>query len=151
MSVAGELDLNAADRGVGQVVGHDDGAAAQIGERRAEHPAIADRHQILDARLVRLFKQSDGVGPIARRGPGGMGGARCFGAQGLALGVAFLEAGQCRLDGARLGGGSGFRVRRRPWGRCASGQTSVKEQGCSQRQGRPSAGPGQLQTLTGLP
>ncbi|MNZ28203.1 hypothetical protein D3C78_454290 [compost metagenome] len=73
-----------ADAGAGhgrQVVGHQAGRAAQEGEGAAQHAPVADRHQLLQAVLVGLLEDGDGVAALGRRLPGGMLGPWEFLAQ----------------------------------------------------------------------
>ena len=73
--VTAELDGQArAGRG-GQVGGHDQRGAAVERERRDQHPAVADRHQLGDPLVRLLLEQRDRVGAVAagshRRGCAG--------------------------------------------------------------------------------
>src|SRR5687768_18142765 len=52
MGVAAELDMNPGRRRLGQVVRHDDGRAAQEGERRGGHPAVAQRDEVRRAAKI---------------------------------------------------------------------------------------------------
>ena len=55
----------------GQVGGHDERRAPVEGERRHQHPAVADRHQLGHPGHGLLFQQRHRVGPVrARREPG---------------------------------------------------------------------------------
>ena len=70
------LDVDAARGQARQIGGHDQCGAAQEGERRDQHPAVADGHEIRDARLALLDQQSDRVGSIRRHGPVSVGAER---------------------------------------------------------------------------
>ena len=55
------------DRGVaGEIVRHDHRRAAIERERRDEHPAVADRHQLRHARLGLTLEQLDRIGAVRR-------------------------------------------------------------------------------------
>ena len=84
--VAAELRVQARPRRPAEIGGHDRGRAAIEGERRDQHPPVADRHQLRHPRLRLLLDDGDRVAPPARRLPAGVGGARDLGARGLALG-----------------------------------------------------------------
>ena len=51
----------------GQVAGHRQGGPAVEGERRGQHPAVADRHQLRHPGRGLLLQQADRVGPVRRR------------------------------------------------------------------------------------
>ncbi|MNC52159.1 hypothetical protein D3C75_1014900 [compost metagenome] len=62
-------------------MGHQRRRAAQEGEGAAQHAPVADRHQLLQAVLVGLLEDGDGVAALGRRLPGGMLGPWEFLAQ----------------------------------------------------------------------
>ena len=67
MRVAAALHLEAGARGGGQVGRHDQRRATVERERRGEHPAVADRHELGNARLCLALQQLDRVEPVRRR------------------------------------------------------------------------------------
>jgi hypothetical protein len=94
VGVAAELSDEAGARRQREVGGHDLRRAAVEGERRGEHPAEADRDELLHARRVLALEELDRVGALRRRVEGGVALARDVEAGGLAAGGA--------LGGARL-------------------------------------------------
>ena len=82
--VAAELGVQPGTRAAGQIGRHQVRSAAVEGERRDEHPAVADRHQLGHARLRLLLEQLDRVGPVRRRLPLGVRAARHLCARRLA-------------------------------------------------------------------
>ena len=71
--IAAELGVDARPRQPGEVGRHQVGGAAVEGEGRDEHPPVAQRHQLRDARRRLLLEQLDRTAPIWRRLPGSVG------------------------------------------------------------------------------
>ena len=84
VSVAAALHVQPRARRSREVVGHDLGRATVEGERRHEHPAVADRHELGDARARLVLEQSDRVGAICVRLVLGVAGSWDLGAGRLA-------------------------------------------------------------------
>ena len=76
MRVAAQLHGPAARRRRGQIGGHDERGAAEEGERRGEHPAVADRHQLRHSRGVLAAEQVDRIRTRRRGLPRGVGATR---------------------------------------------------------------------------
>ena len=76
VGIAAGLDVDAARGQARQIGRHDQCGAAQEGEWRDQHPAVADGHEIRDARLALLDQQCDRVGSIRRHGPVAVGAER---------------------------------------------------------------------------
>jgi len=72
MAVAADLDVDAAHRRAGEVGRHDAGGAAVEGERRLQHAAIAQRHQLRLARRIGGAKDADRIRSIMGRPPAGV-------------------------------------------------------------------------------
>ena len=64
VGVATELHADARIGSGGQVVGHDHGPAPIERERRQEHPAVADRHQLGHSARALLFQERDRIRTI---------------------------------------------------------------------------------------
>ena len=84
VGVAAELDLAARARRVGQVRGHLRRGPAEEGERRHQHPPVAERHELRDPGGGLLVEQLDRIGAVRRRLPFGVRGARHEGPNRLA-------------------------------------------------------------------
>ena len=82
--VAAQLGVQARPRRAGEVGGHEVRGAAVEGERRDEHPPVADRHELGHARLRLLLEQGDRVGAIRGRLPRRVSLPRHLRARGLA-------------------------------------------------------------------
>lgn len=67
MRVATELNGQARRWREGEIVRHQSSGAAIEGEGRAQHAAIPNRHQPLEAPRILLANQRDGVTPNERR------------------------------------------------------------------------------------
>jgi hypothetical protein len=95
MRIPAQLHVQAGGGGVLEVGGHDLGAAPVEGERRHQHPAVADRDQVRLPGAVLLLEQPDRVGAITGRGPAGVAGGRgavaCLPAPGPALVNAWMR------------------------------------------------------------
>ena len=63
--VAAQLDVQPGARLVREVRSHDGGGASVEGERRHEHAAVADGHELLEARLRLVLQQLDGSRRLA--------------------------------------------------------------------------------------
>src|SRR5271165_4371005 len=72
-------------RRAGEVGGHDAGGAAVERERRMQHAAITERHQMLLSRRIRSVKNAERVRTARMRAPYGMRKMRYGVAQPLAL------------------------------------------------------------------
>ena len=87
------------ERGVGGEVGrHDQRRAAVERERRGEHAAVADRHELRHARLGLPLEELDRVEPVRRRLEVGVARPRHLAPRGLAAGDALRNA-QLRQSG----------------------------------------------------
>ena len=86
MGVAAELDSKPGVRGGRQVACHDERRAAEVGERRHQHAAVADRHELGNPRRGLALEQSDRVRPLKRRAK-----ARVCGSRHLGAGIAALR------------------------------------------------------------
>ena len=91
VSVAAALHVQPRARRSREVVGHDLGRATVEGERGHEHPAVADRHELGDARARLVLEQSDRVGAICVRLVLGVAGSWDLGAGRLAPRDAFFD------------------------------------------------------------
>ena len=76
MAVAAGLHMDAGRRRLRQIGGHHAGGAAVEGERRLQHAAIAQRHQIRLPGRVGGAQDADRVRPARMRPPAGMRIAR---------------------------------------------------------------------------
>src|SRR5215469_16221742 len=72
MAVAAHLDMEAADRRAAQIGGHDAGRPAIKRERRLQHAAIAQRHQVGLPGGIGGAKNADRIRSIRTRPPGRM-------------------------------------------------------------------------------
>ncbi len=72
VGVAAELHLDPRARGPGQIGGHHVGGPAEEGERRGDHPPVADRDQLGHARRGLLLQQRDRIGAVGPRLPLGV-------------------------------------------------------------------------------
>ena len=84
VSVAAALDGQAGAGRRGEVRRHDQRRAAVEGERRDEHPPVADRNQLRHACRGLALEQLDGSGPVGRGLEQGVARARHLGPRGLA-------------------------------------------------------------------
>ncbi len=110
VGVAAELHGEAAARGARQVRRHHRRGAAVEGERRGEHPPVAERDELADPRGGLGLEQLDRVRPVARRRPLAVARARRIGAGGLAGGGA-LDCGAivfAAVDHRQAATGSGL-------------------------------------------
>src|SRR4029079_13545160 len=80
--VTAKLRVNPRLWGRGQVRGHDDRGASIEGEGRREHTPVPDGDKVSHPGSPLLLQQSDRIGPICRRRPGGMALAGRFSASG---------------------------------------------------------------------
>ena len=69
VGVAAELRVKGRPRACREVRGHQIGGAAVEGERRDEHPAVADRDELGNARLRLFLEQLYRVGAVEGRLP----------------------------------------------------------------------------------
>ena len=76
MRVAAELRVETGARRPRQVRGHDGGGAAVERERRRQHPAVTERHQLGQSRLRLFLEQVDRVTTGRSRLPRGVHLAR---------------------------------------------------------------------------
>jgi hypothetical protein len=76
VGIAAELDADAGDRRGREIRGHHGGGPAEERERRGEHAAMADRHELGNAPARLLAQDHDRVDAVGRRLPEGMGGPR---------------------------------------------------------------------------
>ena len=97
--VAAQLDVQPGARLFCEVRRHEGGGASVEGERRHEHAAVADGHELLEARLRLVLQQLDGVPPALFRAPFAVNAPSDVRPRGLAAGGAVL-------DGEVLHGGS---------------------------------------------
>ena len=67
--VAAELDVEPGARPGGEVRRHQVRGAAVEGERRHQHPPVADRHELGNAGAALRLEQLDGIGPVVGRLP----------------------------------------------------------------------------------
>ena len=116
--VAAELDVEPAARRRVEIGGHQVGGAAVEGERRDEHPAVADRHQLRDAGRGLLLQHRDGVAAVRCGGPLAVRAARDRLARRAADGGALLHRrvrcdASSRSCGLCRGGHSGLSSQRR--------------------------------------
>ncbi len=72
VGVAADLGGDPRPGRAGQVGGHDERRAPVEGERRHQHPAVADRHQLGHPGHGLLFQQRHRVRPVRARGEAGM-------------------------------------------------------------------------------
>jgi hypothetical protein len=91
--VAAQLHVQAGRWRARQVGGHDFGRAPVEGERRHQHPPVADRYQVGLTAAILLLEQPDRVGAVTGRCPPGVAGQRRLVARRLAPRPAFLDAG----------------------------------------------------------
>ena len=107
--VTAELHVEPGAGRAGEVGGHRVGRAAEERERRDQHAAVADRHQLRDARRGLLLQQLDRVAPVGRRRPFAVAGARRLPSRRLAelgafLGGQVLYCGDIRHESRSLSG-----------------------------------------------
>ena len=105
VGVAAGLDLQPGLGGLREVHRHDRRRAAIEGERRGEHPPVADRDELLDAALGLVLEQLDRIFPARRRLPFAVARARNPLPRRLAGGGALLWRGRVDKPGLRGGGG----------------------------------------------
>ena len=67
MSITARLDVEAGPRRCGQIRRHDQRPAAIEGERRHEHPPVANGYQVRHSKLLLAPQQLNGIGPVCRR------------------------------------------------------------------------------------
>ena len=89
--VAAQLHVQLCARLVREVRSHDGGGASVEGERRHQHAAVADGHQLLQARLRLVLQQLDGIPPARRGRPVAVNAASDVRPSGLAAGGAVLD------------------------------------------------------------
>ena len=73
MGITAQLDDQSAGGGRAQVSCHRQGRAAEVGERRSGHSAVANRHQVGHPRSRLAEQQLDRIGPGGCRPPCGLG------------------------------------------------------------------------------
>ena len=93
VGIAACLDLQPGLGGLREVHRHDRRGAAIEGERRGEHPPVADRDQLVDAALGLVLEHLDRISPARRRLPFAVARARNLLARRLAGGCALLWGG----------------------------------------------------------
>jgi len=86
MGVATHLDTDSSRRRFSKIGRHHAGRPAIKGERRLQHAAIAQRHQIRLPRRVGSVQDADRIRPAGMRPPAGMRIARHVVAKSLAGG-----------------------------------------------------------------
>ena len=88
-------------RGRRQVGGHDQRGAAVEGERRGEHPPVADRDELGNPARGLLLEQRDRVGPVGRRLPARRGSTSAPGSRASFPRATRSSTVRCRLRLAR--------------------------------------------------
>jgi hypothetical protein len=86
MRIAAQLHRDAGTRRRRQISRHQLGRTAKERERRRQHPAMTDRHQLRFSLRGLLQQDLDRRSPLARRLPLGVSAPRCPCARGLAVG-----------------------------------------------------------------
>ena len=106
MAVAACVDMNAADRRAGEIGRHDTGGSSVEGERRRQHPAVAQRHQIRLPGRIGSAQNADRVCPVRPCAPFAMCCARHGPAQPFAMRRAVRGCDHRKmLRRRRIGGG----------------------------------------------
>src|SRR3954447_8309322 len=111
MGVAAELHVQPGASATREIGRHQGGRPAVERERRDEHAAVADRHQLGHACLVLLPQQDNRIGPVRRRFPIGVDTPRHLGARGLPARRTLVGGEVLTLAGRRLPAASRFVAR----------------------------------------